>query len=514
MTTAQASARRAEFWVILAAILASGMAFIDSTALDVAAPALQADLGINATQLLWVINVYMLTLSALMLVGGALGDILGRKRIFMIGIVVSLVASILCGVAQSPDFLIAARALQGIGGALMTPGSLAIISATVAPERRGRAIGTWAMFATLTTLFGPVLGGVLAGQGLWRMIFFINIPLASIALWALARHIPESYGDRTRRIDVPGAVLVTLGLAALTFGFLQASDIGWGDALVLVAIFVGVLALALFVWVERRSDHPMIPFSLFQSRTFSGTNLLTFFLYAALRFAPFFFALNLQQAQGYPPEVAGFAFLPFGVLLTLLSRASGAWSDRIGARLPLIWGPAITGVGFFLFALPGVTSGVTDYWVSYFPAVIVLGIGMGITVTPLTTALISSAPAQSSGTASGINNAVARTAGALGLALVGSLAIALFGGVLGANLSAAGVPAEASSAILANAGDFGALTLPDGLSGDAADAAQMAIRWSLVQTFRAVTIAAAVLAWISALCAAVFIQPKRQPERG
>lgn len=510
-TTQPANARRVEFWVLLAAILASAMAFIDSSALDIAAPALQADLGIDATQLLWIINIYMLTLSALMLVGGSLGDILGRKRIFMIGIGISLGASIMCGLAQSPDFLIASRALQGIGGALMTPGSLAIISATVAEERRGRAIGTWAMFATLTTLLGPVFGGWLAGLGLWRMIFLINVPLASFALWALARFVPESYGDRTRRIDYPGAALVTVGLAALTFGFLQASAIGWSDPLVLGAIALGVMALALFLWVERRSDHPMIPFSLFtRSRTFSGTNLLTFFLYAALRFAPFFFVLNLQQAQGYPAEIAGLAFLPFSILLTILSRIAGGWSDRVGARLPLMLGTAITGVGFFLLALPGVTSGTSDYWGTYFPAVIALGVGMGIVVTPLTTAVISAAPPENSGTASGINNAVARTAGALGLALVGSLAILLFGGLLAIKLTATLVPAEAVQTMLVNAGDFGALTVPEGLSGEAATVAEAAIRWSFVETFRVVAITAAVLAWMSTAIAAIFVERKQR----
>ncbi|MBE2269682.1 MAG: MFS transporter [Anaerolinea sp.] len=512
MTTqpsAESRSRNVEFWVILAAILASAMAFIDSSALDVTAPALQADLGIDATQLLWIINSYMLTLSALMLAGGALGDIFGRKRMFAIGIGLSLFASILCGLAQDPNFLIAARALQGVGGAIMTPGSLAIISATVAQERRGRAIGTWATFATLTTLLGPVLGGWLASLGLWRMIFFINVPVAAIALFALLRYVPESYGDRTRRVDIPGAVLVTVGLAALAFGFLQASDVGWGDPVVLAAIAAGVIALALFLLVERRSDHPMVPFSLFKSRTFSGTNLLTFFLYAALRFAPFFLVLNLQQAQGYPPEVAGFAFLPFSVLLTLMSRWSGAWSDRIGARLPLIIGPAITGIGFAMLALPGLTGGQNDYWTSYFPGVIALGIGMGITVTPLTTAVISAAPEESSGTASGINNAVARTAGALGLALVGSLAILYFTGVLQPRLTGANIPAGSVDVMMANAGDFGALSVPAELTGDMASAANEAIRWAFVDTFRLVMIAAAVLAWISAGMAALLVEDKK-----
>ncbi len=507
--TTQQPPRNVEFWVLLAAVVASSMAFIDGTALDVTAPALQRDLGIDATQLLWIINSYMLTLSALILVGGSLGDIFGRKRVFMIGIVLFTLASVMCGFANSPDFLIAMRAIQGIGGALMTPGSLALLSASVAPERRGTAIGTWSMFATLTTLSEPVLGGWLASLGLWRLVFFMNVPLAVIALAVLAFRVPESYGDRAKRLDIPGAVLATVGLAALTFGFLQASDQGWGSPQVLIGIAIGVIALALFVFVENRSSHPMVPFSLFKSRMFTGTNLLTVFLYAALRFAPFFFVLNLQQAQGYPPEIAGFAFLPFSILLTILSRIAGGWSDRVGARLPLIIGPALTGVGFFLLALPGVTSGANDYWVTYFPGIIVLGIGMGITVAPLTTAVMTSAPSDSSGTASGINNAVARTAGVLGLALVGSLAILLFGNLLATNLQTGGVPQDALNTMVANAGNFGALTIPEGLDPATTSAAQEAIRWSFVNTFRTVTIAAAVLAWISAGMAVIFIESKK-----
>ncbi|MFN8450250.1 MAG: DHA2 family efflux MFS transporter permease subunit [Anaerolineae bacterium] len=373
--------------VLLATILASSMAFIDSSALDVAVPALQADLGLNGSQLLWVVNAYLLLLSALILVGGALGDRYGRKRIFMIGIVLFSGASMACGLAQDANFLILARAVQGVGGALMVPGSLAIISAYFPDERRGTAIGTWSTFSTLTTLGGPIIGGWLAGHGLWRLVFFINLPLAAIALYTLITRVPESRDEHAPdRLDFVGAALATLGLAGLTYGFLQAPDFGLSDPRVLGALVVGVIALAAFVFVESRSDHPMMPLRLFRSRTFSGTNLLTLFLYAALRVAPFFLILNLIQVQGYPPEIAGFTFVPFTILLTLMSRWAGGLIDRVGARLPLIVGPAIAALGFGLMTLPGLTAGPDAYWTTFFPAVVVLGVGMGITVAPLTTA--------------------------------------------------------------------------------------------------------------------------------
>ncbi len=493
--------------VLLATILASSMAFIDSSALDVASPALQADLGLNGSQLLWVINAFLLFLSALILVGGALGDHYGRKRIFMIGIAIFSVSSVACGLAQSAGFLILARSVQGIGGALMVPGSLAIITASFPPNRRGAAIGTWSTFSTLTTLAGPVLGGWLAGHGLWRAVFFINLPLAGIALVVLATRVPESRDeDAPKQLDILGALLATVGLAGLTFGFLQAPDYGLGDLRVTGALVAGALALAACVTVEARSDHPMMPLRLFRSRTFSGANLLTLFLYAALRIAPFFLVLNLIQVQGYPEEVAGFAFLPFAILLTLMSRWAGGLIDRVGARLPLIIGPVLAAVGFALLALPGLTSGPDQYWVTYFPGVIVLGIGMGITVAPLTTAVMGAAPQESSGTASGINNAVARTAGVLGVAIVGALAIGVFTTTLDARAAALDIPAQAKVELQAQAAQFGAAQAPAGLSPEQTAAAGQAIDLAFVDTFRLIAGIAAGLAALSAVMTVLLIE--------
>ena len=311
-------------WVLFATVLASSMAFIDGSALNVALPVLQHDLGASGTELLWIVNGYALLLAALILLGGSLGDHYGRKRVFGLGIALFATASFFCGIAPSTGFLIAARAVQGSGGALMVPGSLALISASFGPTRRGRAIGTWGAFSTLTTVGGPIIGGFLASAGLWRGVFFINLPLAVLALVALAAKVPESRDPSlSRALDGPGAALATVGLAGVTAGFLEAPQLGWTDPLILLALIGGVAALVAFVVVEARSPHPLVSLHLFRSRTFSGTNLMTLFLYGALGGALVFFPLNLIQVQGYDPAIAGFAFLPFAILLIALSRWAG-----------------------------------------------------------------------------------------------------------------------------------------------------------------------------------------------
>ena len=499
-------------WVLLATILASSMAFIDSSALNVALPALQADLGLNGSQLLWVTNAYLLVLSALILLGGSLGDHYGRKRVFAFGIGLFTLASMACGFAQDATFLILARAVQGIGGALLVPGSLAIISAYFPTEGRGKAIGTWSTFSTLTTIGGPILGGWLAGHGLWRAVFFINVPLAVIALFTLITRVPESRDEHAaKQLDYLGAALATLGLAGLTFGFLQAAELGMSDIQVIAGLAVGVIALVVFVLVEARSDHPMMPLRLFRSRTFAGTNLLTLFLYAALGVVPFFLVLNLIQVQGYPAEIAGFIFLPFTILLALMSRWSGGLIDRVGARLPLIVGPSIDALGFLLLALPGLTGGPDQYWTTYFPGLIALGVGMGITVAPLTTAVMGSAPQDMSGTASGINNAVARTASVLAIAIVGALAIGIFTTNLDTRTGGLSIPEQAKSDLRAQAPQFGAAQPPADLSTEETAAATEAIQLSFVDTFRVIAGIGVGLAVLSAIMAALLVEKRPQP---
>lgn len=498
----------AEKWVLICTILASSMAFISGSALNVALPALQRDLGVQGSELLWIVNAYMLFLSALILVGGSLGDHYGRKRIFGIGIAMFLVTSVLCGFAQTPETLIALRAAQGVGAALMVPGSLAIITAAFPADKRGAAIGTWSTFSAVTTLAGPILGGFLAEQGLWRAVFFINVPIGLVALVVLIWRVPESRdeGVAGTSLDYLGALLATVGLGGITYGFIQAPEFGWGDWRILVTLIGGAVTLVLFVIAEARIEHPMVNLALFKNRTFSGTNAMTLFLYAALGVVAFFIPLNLIQVQNYPESVAGFTLLPLSISLALMGRWSGGLVDRVGPRLPLMVGPFVAGVGFGMFALPGVTNGPNDYWVTYFPAALVLGIGMGITVAPLTTTVMGAAPQEQSGTASGINNAVSRTAGVLAIAIVGAIALIVFTNALDSRTAGLDLSDENRAFLSAEASKLGEAQPPEGLNQETTTAVQSAIDNAFVDTFRLICIIGLGLAWISVVMTAIFVR--------
>lgn len=498
-------------WVLAAAILASSMVFIDGSALNVALPALQRDLGATGADLLWVINAYALVLAAAILVGGSLGDHYGRKRVFMVGIALFALASLACGLAPNSAFLIGARALQGVGGALMVPGSLALISAFFDDRSRGQAIGTWSSFTTITTILGPGLGGLLAGAGLWRFVFFINLPLAAVALWVLARHVPESRDPHASlRLDWLGAILVTLGLGGLTYGLIEVPSRGWGDLGVLGGLFVGVIGLIAFLVVEARSSNAMMPLSLFRSRIFSATNLLTLLLYAALYGMLFFLPLNLIQAQGYPEVVAGLASLPTAIMLGLLSRWVGGLADKIGPRLPLTVGPALAGAGFLALGLVGLTDGPASYWWTFFPGICLLGLGIAITVAPLTAAVMGSVSQANAGVASGVNNAVSRASGVLAVAVFGALALAVFAASLGGSANELGLAAEQREALLAEAPNLGAAQPPAGLSQEQQVAVTDAIDTAFVDAFRVVAFISAGLAWASALVAALMLRGTRR----
>ncbi|NJN17570.1 MAG: MFS transporter [Oscillochloris sp.] len=499
---------RAGFWTLFAAILASSMAFIDGSALNVALPALQRDLGASGAELLWIVNSYTLMLAALILVGGALGDRYGRRRIFALGIVIFTAASLACGLAPNPAFLIFARTLQGLGGALMIPGSLSLISVAFDDRSRGRAIGTWSAVTTITTVIGPALGGVLAEAGLWRLIFFINLPFALPALWALQRHVPESRDEHAPpQLDLAGTILATVGLAGLTYGLIAAPERGWRDPLVWGTVVGGMAALIAFLLVEARSPNAMMPLRMFRQPVFAGANALTLLLYAALYGMLFFLPLNLIQAQGYGETLAGLAALPMVLLLAGLSRRMGVLNDRFGPRWLLTIGPALAGGGFLALGLVGLTDGPGSYWWTFFPGIVLLGLGMAITVTPLTTAVMSSA-GEHAGVASGVNNAISRAAGVMAVAMMGALALALFAANLESYAAALNLDPAARNALLAEASKLGAAQPPPGLPESQAAATAQAIDRAFVEMFRILGFIAAGLAWAGALMAAILIRPK------
>ena len=494
-------------WILAATIVGSSMAFIDGTVVNVALPALQRNLGASATDAQWIVEAYALMLAALILVGGSLGDHYGRRRIFSLGVLLFAAASAVCGLAQNPEQLIAARAVQGIGGAMLVPGSLSIISAAFSEEDRGKAIGTWSGFSGITAALGPVLGGFLIQTVSWRAAFFINVPLAVVVLILVARHVPESRDPDAARLDFPGAVLATLGLGGIVFGLIQSSDTGFGDLAVIVALAAGTAALAAFVFVERRSREPMMPLTLFRSRNFSGANLLTLFLYAGLGGALYYFPFNLIQVQGYSATAAGSAFLPFVIITFLMSRWAGGLVTRYGAKLPLMIGPTIAAVGFFLFTLPGIGG---SYWTTFFPAVVVMGFGMSLVIAPLTTTALNSVEGQHSGLASGVNNAVSRTASLLAIAVLGIFVFTAFSNTLDARLSKMDLPPAVVQQMDARKVDLGAAQAPSGVSAATRGEINQAVDESFVAGFRSVMYIAAGLALASALISALIIEGKGQ----
>ena len=469
------------------------MTFIDGTVVNVALPALQADLHATITDVQWVVEAYALFLGALILVGGAMGDQLGRKRVFLFGVVSFTAASVFCGLATSPRMLIVARGLQGIGAAFLVPGSLAIISATFSDADRGRAIGTWSGFSAITTAVGPVVGGWLIEHVSWRAAFFVNAPLAAIVVVLSLLFMDESRDQsRTARIDWKGALLGVLGLGGVVFGLLEWPPLGPGNPLVIGSLALGAVCLALLVVVERSARNPMMPLDLFRSRTFTLTNVLTLLLYGALGVVLFLLPLNLIQVQHYSATKAGAALVPLAIIMFTLSRWAGGLVARTGPRLPLTIGPAIAAIGIGLFARGG-TGG--SYWSSVFPAVCLLGFGMTITVAPLTTTVMGAVETHRAGVASGINNAVARVAGLLTIAVFGVLLSNRFDAEVRPRLDRLALPpavrAEIGNELPKMAGaELKNVTLEPGQRA----AVQRSIDEAFVSGFRMVVIGAAILA--------------------
>ncbi len=495
-------------WVLAAAIVGSSMAFIDGTVVNVALPAIQADLRATAFQAQWVVESYALFLAALLLVGGSLGDRFGRRRIFALGIVIFALASVGCAVSATVAQLIFARAVQGVGGALLVPGSLALISAAFPEKERGRAIGTWSGASGITAAIGPVVGGFLVDHYSWTWAFLVNIPMAVAVLLIVWRHVPESRGGAagSGSLDYAGATLATVALGGIVYAFIEAPTQGWASPAVLAAGVAGAAASVAFVLVEGRVRSPMLPLPLLRLRNFRGANLLTLLLYAALGGGLYFFPLNLIQVQGYSATVAGAALLPFILTMFLLSGWAGQLVDRFGPRLPLVVGPAIAAVGFALFAVPGVDA---NYWTSFFPAVVVLGFGMTVTVAPLTTTVMNAVGPDSAGIASGVNNAVSRAASVLAIAVFGVVMAWAFDAVLAQSLRDAGASAQTQAFFQDQRSKLAGAEMPPGVDAATAAALRTAVAESFVAGFRWVMLIGAGLALLSALSAWIVIERRR-----
>ena len=485
-------------WTLVAAVLGSAMAFVDGTLANVALPALQQAFGADAAQLQWVIEAYSLMLAALLLVGGALGDRFGRRRIFMVGVAIFVVASLACAGSSSMAQLIVARAVQGVGAALLVPGSLALISATYPQAERGRAIGIWSAWSGVAAAFGPVLGGYLVDHYSWRWAFAVNLPVGALLLLICWLRVPESRSGTNEPVDSVGAVLATLALAGIVFALIEAPQKEQSAVRWIAALAAGVVAGIAFVLFERWTRAPMLPLSLFKVRNFSGTNLLTLLLYGALGGGLYFVPLVLIQVQGFSATAAGAALLPFIVIMFLLSGWAGGLVDRFGPRPPLIVGPLIAALGFAAFALPAAGA---SYWSGFLPAVCVLGLGMAVTVAPLTTTVMNAVGAERAGTASGVNNAVARAAGLLAIAAFGIVMARVFELQLAEQLQSLGLSADAVANVVAQRDKLAALTLPDGLPAAQAQALREAVGDAFVAGYRRVMLLCAALCVLAALSA-------------
>lgn len=496
-------------WTMFSTILATSMAFIDGSALNVILPALQQDFLADGVDLFWVLNSYLLMLAALIIVGGSLGDKLGRVKVFKFGILIFTIGSALCGLSQDINQLIIFRTIQGIGGAFMIPGSLSIISAVFSNEEKGKAIGTWSATTTIVTICGPVLGGALADAGLWRLIFFINLPFGLLSILALHFKVPESKQPEVSKIDWKGASTLVLSLSALTFGFLEMPEWGYQHPVVILSLILGTFFFFLFVFIERRVKDPMVPLSMFSDKTFSGVNLLSFFLYAGMGAVMLFLSLNIIQVQGYSQFQAGLTFLPFSIIMVLAARKMGELTSTYGARRFLILGPSITGLGMVWFSFIGMTDGPSAYWTTFFPPFLLFAIGIAITVVPLTTAVMACVDDSKSGIASGINNSVTRISGTFINAILGAAVVLVFGNYVLESMEPLAVSEMVKTEVMQEASKLGeAVASADYDAGLQASINQI-FDLSFISVYQLVCWIGAILSFLSATIAFFMIEGKK-----
>ncbi len=488
-------------WILVATILASGMAFLDGTVVMVALPKLQAYFNADLMSLQWIVDSYALTLAALLLTAGSLGDIYGHRRIFAIGITAFVLFSIVCGFAATTEQLIYARGLQGVGGALMIPGSLAIINASFAVNNRGRAIGLWAGFSGGIAALGPFIGGWLTETLSWRYIFFINLPIGIFALFATLKFIPRFERQKDRGIDWLGTLLIIISLSTFAFGLIEGPRYGWTSRLILSCLAIAPLSFLLFIWVETQARHPMVSFKIFHDRNVIGANLITFFLYFALNGLIFFAVLNFQQLQSYSPIKAGLALLPPILIITFLSGAGGTLADKYGPRWPLTIGALFVMTSLLLLLIPDTD---TSYWVDFFPGLVLFGFGMVLVIAPVTKTALA-VPEGLSGAASGINNAVSRVSALMAVALLGAIAVSIFSQHLSSAIGSADIITN-KEVILSQANKLAGIHVPLSFSSEAQEETHAIITTAFIFSYRFVLACCALFSFISACIAFLFIR--------
>jgi len=481
------------------------MAFLDSTVVNIAIPTIQTKLNATITGIQWIVNGYTLMLSSLILISGALGDRFGRKRVFSIGIGVFITTSFLCSIAQTITQLEIFRALQGIGGAMMVPGSLSIINIAFEEKVRGRAIGLWSGFAGGVAALGPLVGGWLVQTLGWPAIFYINIPLGLIALLITAKYVPETRNHESTKIDLMGTILIFLSLLGVCYGLISVSDLGWGNPAIIASLVIGVLAFISFIIVEKKVKEPLVPFGIFKSSLVTGANLATLFLYFALSGVIFFLVLNFQQVQHYSPIFAGLGMLPTVLLITFLSGTGGTIADKIGPRLPMILGPLIVSVGMASLILPGKNA---NYFIQFLPGLVLFGLGMSLVIAPLTKSALA-VDEKYSGAASGVNNAVARVAGLLAVALLGVIVLSVFKADLAKKIDTSVMQPSQKQAIMVQQNKLGGIEMPANFTPEAKMTAQTDVEDSFIHGFRWAMAINALLAFTSAVISFFTIKNKK-----